>query len=139
MSAANKALLRRWFDEVWNAGRSDTIDELMADNSVVHAAIGDIRGVAEFKAFQAAYRNAFPDMRIQLDQVVAEGDVVAARWTASGTHQGDGLGFAPTGQHARFTGMVFARIQNGRFVEGWDCFNQLDLMQQLGVAPAPGV
>jgi len=137
MSAQNKALLQRWFDEVWNQGRADAIDELMAPDAVVHAATGPLRGPAEFRPFQAAYRSAFPDVHLRLEQIVAEGDMVAARWIATGTHQGDGLGFAATGRRAEFQGMVFARIRDGQFVEGWDCFDQLGLLQQLGAVPTP--
>jgi steroid delta-isomerase-like uncharacterized protein len=138
MSAENKALLQRWFDEVWNDGRLATVDELLAEDAVIHAATGDLRGPVGFKPFHAAYRNAFPDVRLRLDQVVAEGDLVAARWTAAGTHGGDGLGMAATGRRAEFQGMVFARIRDGRFVEGWDCFDQYGMLQQLGLLPAPG-
>lgn len=137
MSAENKALLRRWFEEVWNQGSPEAVDGLMAPDAVVHAATGTLRGPEAFKAFQSAYRNAFPDVHLTLDQIVAEGDMVAARWTARGTHQGDGLGFAATNARAEFQGMVFARIRDGRFVEGWDCFDQLGMLQQLGAVPRP--
>jgi hypothetical protein len=73
MSAEHKAMMHRWFEEVWNKGRSEAIDELLAADGVVHGlGPADLRGPAEFKQFHAAYRNAFPDVRIQLDQVIAE-------------------------------------------------------------------
>ena len=80
MSAENKALLRRWFAEVWNQGRPETIDALLAPGAVVHGSTGDLHGRDAFKAFQAAYRNAFPDVRVDLEEIVAEGNMVAGRW-----------------------------------------------------------
>ena len=133
MSEANKALVRRWFNEVWNEGRAETIDELMAADSRVHG-LGDLpSGPAGFKPFHAAFRNAFPDMQITLDDLVAEGDKVASRFTATATHRGDGLGFPATNRPARFTGMGCIRVRNGKLVEGWNNFDQLGMLQQLGV------
>ena len=137
MSAENKALLRRWFDEVWTKGRTAGIDEMLVPHSVVHGLGADLHGPAGFKPFHAAYRNAFPDIVIQIDAIVAEGDIVAARWSGTGTHQGDGLGFPATGRRAHFNGMVFVRVADGKLVEGWNNFDQLGLLQQLGVVNPP--
>jgi steroid delta-isomerase-like uncharacterized protein len=138
MSAENKVLVRRWFEEVWNKGRAAAIDELLAGNSVVHGLGPNPQGPAEFKKFHAAYRNAFPDVTIQIEAMVAEGDVVATRWSGKATHRGDGLGFAATGKTVRFSGMVFIRVEGGKFVEGWNVFDQLGMLQQIGVVNLPG-
>jgi steroid delta-isomerase-like uncharacterized protein len=137
MSSENKTLVRRWFEEVWNNGRVAAIDEMLASHTVVHGLGDDLHGATEFKRFHSAYRNAYPDVTIQIDDLVAEGDVVAARWTAKGTHRGDGLGFPATGRHVEFTGMVFVRVTDGRLVEGWNNFDQLGMLQQLGVVNLP--
>ena len=137
MSAENKALVRRWFDEVWNKGRSSAIDEMIAEHSMVHGLGPDLRGPAQFKPFQAAFRGAFPDIAIVVEELIAEGDLVAARFTATGTHQGDSLGFPATGRKMRVGGMVFLRTENGAFVEGWNNFDQLGMLQQLGVVETP--
>ena len=137
MSMQNKTLIRRWFDEVWNRGNPAAIDEMLASNAVVHGLGFDLHGPAAFKEFQTAYRTAFPDIRLQVDEVVAEGDLVVARWSGSGTHSGDTLGFAGTGKRAHFTGMAMARIQGGKIVEGWNNFDQLGMLQQLGVVTSP--
>lgn len=140
MSTANKALVRRWFEEVWNKGRVSAIDEMLASDATVHGLGAELRGPAGFKPFHAAYRSAFPDVTIQIDDIVAEGDIVAVRWSGAATHRGDGLGFPATGKQVRFTGMVFVRIEGGKLVEGWNNFDQLGMLQQLGVvSPAPGV
>ena len=137
MSTDNKSLVRKWFDEVWNNGREAMIDELMANHAVVRGLGEDLIGPAGFKPFHQAFRSAFPDIMVHLDQVIAEGDTVAARWTATGTHRGDGLGFAATGRPVQFSGMVFARIVDGKMVEGWNTMDQLGMMQQLGIVDRP--
>jgi steroid delta-isomerase-like uncharacterized protein len=137
MSAENKALVSRWFEEVWTNGRAELIEELLAADSSVYGLGPDLHGAAAFKPFYAAYRTAFPDVAVRIDDVIAEGDIVAARWTATGTHQGDGLGFPATGKKVRFTGMVFVRVANGKMIEGWNSFDQLGMLQQLGVVNLP--
>jgi steroid delta-isomerase-like uncharacterized protein len=137
MSAENKVLIRRWFEEVWNKGRAAAIDELLAGNAVLHGFGPQPATAAAFKQFHAAYRNAFPDVTIQIEEIVAEGDVVAARWRAKGTHRGDGLGMAASGKAAEFNGMGFARVEGGKIAEGWNLFDQLGMLQQLGIATVP--
>ena len=136
MSAENKALVARWFEEVWNKGRSDAIDEMFAADGVAHGLGPDVCGPDGFKAFHATFRQAFPDVRVSVDEMVADGDTVAYRLTAAGTHRGDGLGFAATGLPARFMVMGTARIANGKIVEGWNVLDQLGMLTQLGVVPA---
>ena len=98
MSAENKALIRRWFEEVWNKGREAAIDEMLTPRAMVHGLGPDLQGPDAFKGFYRAYRNAFPDVKIQIEDILAEGDIVATRWAGAGTHQGDGLGFPATGR-----------------------------------------
>ena len=133
MSSENKALVQRWFDEVWTEGRVASIDALMAPSCMVHGLGEDMPSPNGFKVFHAAYRNAFPDVKIGIDHMVAEGDIVAARWSGTGTHRGDGLGIPATHISVKFSGMTFARIQSGKLVEGWNVFDQLGMLQQLGV------
>jgi steroid delta-isomerase-like uncharacterized protein len=134
MTERNKALCRRWFEEVWNQGKVETIDELFAPDCVGHG-LGDepIVGVESFKQFQQAYRGAFPDLRINVEEIVAERDLTATRFTVTGTHHGDSLGFAPTGKPVRITGQVMTRWKDGRIVEGWNNVDIPGLMKQLGV------
>jgi steroid delta-isomerase-like uncharacterized protein len=137
MSTENKALIQRWFEEVWNQGRTAAIDEMLASDGIVHGLGPTLRGPAEFKPFHATYRSAFPDVTFQMDQIVSEGDMVAARWSAAGTHRGDSLGFMATSRRAQFIGMSFTRIRDGKIVEGWNIFDQLGMLQQLGVVTLP--
>ena len=113
------------------------IDELLASHAVVHGLGADLRGPAGFRPFHSAYRDAFPDVMIQIDDIVAQGDIVAARWSGTGTHRGEGLGFAATGRQVHFNGMVFVRVERGKLVEGWNNFDQLGMLQQLGVVNLP--
>jgi len=136
MSSDNKTLVRRWFEEVWNQGRAAAIDELTAPNCTVHGLAPDPVDVAGFRAFYALYRETFPDVHVRVDEIVSEGDLVACRWTVTATHRGNGLGFAATNRPVRFTGMLFARVVNGKLAEGWNNFDQLGMMQQLGVVQA---
>ena len=132
MSSEHKALVRRWFDEVWTKGRAEAIDEMLGTNAVVHGLGSDMRP-ADFKAFHSAYRNAFPEITIQIDDIVAEGNMVAARWSGTGTHQGAGLGFAATGRTVHFTGMIFVRVERGKLVEGWNNFESTWTASTAGV------
>jgi steroid delta-isomerase-like uncharacterized protein len=133
MSQQNKEFVRRWFEEIWNNGRASAVDEMLPAEGVIHGLGGSMRGPEPFKAFHAAYREAFPDITIRIDDMVAEGDLVALRWSGTATHKGDSLGFTATQQRVAFTGMGFVRVVDGKLVEAWNNFDQLGMFQQLGV------
>ena len=139
MSEANKALVRRWFDEVWNQGRVETIDELFAANGVGYG-LGDtdapLHGPAGFKPFVANLRGALPDIHMTIEDIIAADDKVTVRITVEGTHKGAHLGVAPTGRRVRIAGLVVVRIANGQIVEGWNSWDQLGLLRQIGALPA---
>jgi steroid delta-isomerase-like uncharacterized protein len=139
MSEANKAIVRRWFEEVWNQGREETIDELFAKNAVGYG-LGDTdvttRGPAEFKIFANNLRGALPDIHMTIEDSIAEGEKVTVRITVEGTHKGAQLGVAPTGRRIRIAGIVVVRIANGQIVEGWNSWDQLGLLRQIGALPA---
>lgn len=136
MLEENKTLIRRWFEEVWNRGRADAIDEMFAEDGVAHGladeADGALRGTAGFKVFHQNFRDSFPDIVVTVEDMVAEGDKVAARCGVRATHTGDGLGFAATHKAIEITGIVIARIEDGKIVECWNNFDFLRLHQQLG-------
>ena len=140
MSRENVALIHRWFEEVWNKGRAEAIDEMFAEDGVAHG-LGDqgakLIGPAGFKPFFETFRGAFPNIKVTIEDTVSEGDKVAARWVGRMTHQGDHLGFAATGRQAEITGMSIVRIRDGKIVEGWNNFDMMGLMQQLGVISPP--
>jgi predicted ester cyclase len=134
----NKALFQRWFEDVVNANNYSVIDELLAPDYKAHfpgmeAAIDRDGHTGMVEMFAAA----FPDWQETILDVVAEGDNVALRQTAGGTHQGEFQGIQPTGRTVTISGMGIARIQDGRIAESWWEFDALGLMQQLGAIPAP--
>ena len=114
MSAENKALVQRWFDRVWNEGRVEGIDEMFAADGVAHGLGQDLHGPSEFKVFHATFRGAFPEVRLQIEDMSAEGYKDAYRFTATGTHRAGDLCFAETGRTVRFLWMASVRITNGR-------------------------
>jgi len=141
MCERNKALVRRWFEEVWNQGRESTIDELFSAESVAHGlgdSEADVHGPAEFKPFVANLRGSIPDIRIELEDILCEGDRVAVRILLQGTHLGHGLGVAPTGGKVSIQGIIIVRFVNGQIVEGWNSYDQLGLLRQVGALPAAG-
>ena len=137
MSENNKAIVRRLIEEVWNKGNLSLVDELFAPNYEHHdASTPDFgRGPESEKKRVTLYRNAFPDVRLTIEDIIAEGETVMTRWSCRGTHKGDLRGIAPTGKQINISGVTIARLANGKFAEGWVNWDALGLMQQLGVVP----
>jgi steroid delta-isomerase-like uncharacterized protein len=140
MSEGNKVIVRRLFEEVWNKGNLQVTDELFAPTYTHHdSSTPDVgRGPESEKKRATLYRTAFPDVRFQIDDVIAEGETVMARWSCAGTHKADLNGIAPTGKHFSISGITVARFANGKMVEGWVNWDALGFMQQLGVVPELG-
>ncbi len=140
MSETNKTVVRRLFEEVWNTGNLPVTDELFAPNYVHHdSSTPDVgRGPESEKKRATLYRTAFPDLRLTIEDIIAEGETVMARWSCRGTHKGDLSGIAPTGKQFTISGISIARIANGKMAEGWVNWDALGLMQQLGVVPELG-
>ena len=137
---ANKALVRRQFEEGWNQGNLSVADEIFALDYVPHnpAIPVVIPGPEGYKQFAAMYRTVFPDIHFNVDNQIAEGDMVVTRFTITGTHQGELMGVPPTGKQVTVTGINIHRIADGKMVEGWSNTDILGMMQQLGVIPAEG-
>ncbi len=135
-SSDNAALVRRWFEEVWNKGRADAVDEMFDEEGVAHGLADEtgagLRGPAHFRAFHRQFREAFPDIEVVVEDTVSEGDKVAARCTVRGRHGGDTLGFKATDNPVEFTGMTFARVRDGKIVEAWNNFDFMSMFRQLG-------
>ena len=135
----NVVLMRRWFREVWNEGKTQTIYDLMDENGI---AVGQdqpgvvIRGPRGFEKFVNKIRGAFPDLKITLEDAFGADDKVVIRWSATMTHTGEGLDIAPTGKPVKVTGISIAQIENGKIVRGWDNWDQLAMQQQLALAAA---
>jgi steroid delta-isomerase-like uncharacterized protein len=137
MALENSQLIRRWFDQVWNQGRADVIDQMSHPQTKGYgqAEHGRQIDMDEFKKLWSGLRSAFPDIHVTIHDTIEQGEKVAARWTATMTHKGEFLGFAPTGRTATITGISLQRWENGKIMEGWDNWDQLGLLVQLGVVP----
>jgi ketosteroid isomerase-like protein len=137
MSEQNKTNVRRLFEELWSKGNLSVADELIAPTHEHHdPSMPDLgRGPEAEKKRVTLYRNAFPDLRFTIEDVIAEGETVMARYSVRGTHKGDLSGIAPTGKQATVSGMSIVRFAGGKMVEGWANWDALGLMQQLGVVP----
>jgi steroid delta-isomerase-like uncharacterized protein len=133
----NKALVRRFVEEFWNHGNTVTADELMAPDAEIHMPTGETLDLEGLKGFNVAFRAAFPDWHSTFEELVAEGDRVAERWTGRGTHRGELWGIPPTGKSVEGPGSVFYRISGGKIVEFRGQFDMMGLMQQLGVISPP--
>jgi len=136
MSEANKQLLRRWFDEVWNKGRADAIDEMFDEYGIAHGLADDpanpLRGPRGFRPFHTTFREAFPNMEVVIEDMVAEGDKVAARCSVRGKHEGELMGRAATQAPVEFTGITIVRIDKGKIVEAWNNFDFMTMYKQVG-------
>ena len=129
----NKALIRRFTEEFRNRGDLAVADELLAPDYVLHAGLGpDIHGIEGCKQDIITVRKALPDFHMAIDDMVAEGDKVAYRWTMRATHSGEIMGTPPTGKQVTGWGMTIDRIIGGKIVETWNRYDSLDFMQQLG-------
>ena len=140
MSDANKNVVRRLFEEVWNKGNLLVADELFAENYSHHDSSTPEfgRGPESEKKRATLYRTAFPDVRLMIEDIIAEGETVTARCSCKGTHKGDLRGIAPTGKQFTISGISVARFTDGKMVEGWVNWDALGLMQQLGVVAEVG-
>src|SRR5690349_3833602 len=119
----NARLARRWFQEVWNERRAETIHELLLPDSVGHLEGGDVVGPHAFAAVHAEFLKAFPEFRVTVEDTLAQGDQVVVRWSLTGRHHGEGFGRAATGKEVRCRGMTWMRLRDGKLVEGWDSWN----------------
>jgi steroid delta-isomerase-like uncharacterized protein len=138
MSDANR-VSRRIFEEVWNNKDIDAIDELMAADYVHHDPQSPkfSGGKEGYKQLVEYYLKAFPDSHFTIDQEIQQGDTAVTRWTVRGTHKGDLQTFPASGKTFSVSGITVARLQDGKFVESWNNWDALGLMQQLGSASVP--
>ncbi len=136
--AENKVMVRRLFEEGINRGSTAVIQELIGPSYVNHDFPTPVPGPEGFKQMLGMFRSGFPDLRVDLHDVLAEGDKAASRGTWHGTHQGEFMGIPATGKRIAVTYTDIWRFENGKLVENWVQMDLMGLMQQLGVAPAPG-
>lgn len=131
----NKAIVRRYVEQVVCEGHDDLVEEFMAEGIELHGT-GLAPGLAAMEKWVVMLAEAFPDRQVSIDDVVAEGDKVVVRTTLNGTHQGEMQGIPATGNPVSQPSISIFRMSNGKIVEGWFAADNLSMMQQLGVLPA---
>ena len=137
MSQSPEAVIREWFEQLWNQKKLDTIDRLFAADGIAHGLSGDVmRGPEGFRPFYSSFSQAFPDMHIEVLEAIVQGDLVVVRNRVTGTHGGHTLGFPATGRNTTFDGVTIARVVDGKIVEGWNFYDFLSMYQQLGMTIA---
>ena len=134
----NKAIVRRFWG-VWEEGNIDLVDELLAPDYLNHtpASPDQPTGPEGVKGLVAMFRSAMPDLKVIIEDMIAEGEKVATYYTLEGTHEGELFGVPPTGQRLSIKSIAVERVSDGRIREHWRVTDSLDMMQQLGVIPAP--
>jgi steroid delta-isomerase-like uncharacterized protein len=133
----NKAVTHQFLDELFNKRNPAIVDALCVNNVVNHGLGPEASGIEGTKRSASMYLAAFPDLHFTFEDYIAEGDQVVVRWTSTGTHKGELMGIPPTGKQFSGTGMEIYRFEGGKIAEHWLASDQLGLLQQLGVVPAP--
>ena len=136
----NKIIVRRQLEDIWNGKNPNLVDDIFTANFVRYGPSleGEIRGREGFRQLVTMYRTTYPDLRVTLEDQVAEGALVATRWTARGTHRGALMGIAPTGKQISVTGVIIDRFAGGKIEAEWAYYDAMGMLQQLGVASPVG-
>ena len=127
----NATIARRWFAEAWAPDGEPLLDRWLAPDVVGVMESGDVNGPAAFKEMRRQMLHAFPDLRLTVDDLLEQGDNVVVRWTAQGTHQGDGLGMPPSQRAISIRGMTWMTFRDGQIVRGWDTWNLGGMLNHL--------
>ena len=137
--STNRAFARKWNEELFQKRNLDAIDEMVAPNAVLNQAgsPNPLYGPCDVRKWAEGLFTAFPDMKVQIEDIVADEQQVAVHFVASGTHEGEFMGIPATGQTITIHGTSFQRIEDGRVVEEWEVVDLLGLLRQLGVIEAP--
>jgi steroid delta-isomerase-like uncharacterized protein len=136
MSEANKALAKRWFEEVWNEGKREAIREMLAPEAVIQEGGDASVGPDGFYPFFDRMQAAFSDIHVTIHEAISEEDKVCVRWSCMMRHTGNGIGIPPTNKTLHTTGISVVRIAGGRFVAAWQNWDMLGLIQQIKDEPA---
>jgi predicted ester cyclase len=131
MTESERELGMRWFEQVWNQGRRETIAEMMSPDAVLRDGESTTVGRDAFYSFFDRMRATFSEMHASVEDTIAEGDKLCVRWECSCRHTGDGLGVAPTGKTVHTTGISIMRLAGMMFVEAWQNWDMLGMMEQI--------
>jgi steroid delta-isomerase-like uncharacterized protein len=140
MEEENKATARRFYEELFNQGDLDAAEEIVTPDFVLHDPNipEEPRGPEGLKQFVSMYRNVFPDLNFTIEEQIGEGEKVGTRWVAQGTHRGELMGIAPTGNRVTVRAFTLQRFSGGKIAEDWAHYDALGMMRQIGAIPEPG-
>ena len=143
MSVANKVLVYRWYEEVWNKKRESAIDEMLSADVVLYGLTDSpteaLRGTEAFKNYWREMISIFPNLQVAVESTIAEDERVAARFSLRATHTGTGLGVPATGKKIHVSGVRICTFHDGKVVEAWNSFDILSVYRQLGLFPQTGL
>ena len=137
MSKANESVMRRFVEEVINNGNFSAVSEVIHLDYVYRSPDQEIHGSEGLKALIASYRAAFPDLNVNIDDLVADDYKVVISFILTGTHKGDLMGIAATDKPVKIQGMLIGRFEEGKIIEEWEILDQFTMFQQLGVVSFP--
>lgn len=130
-------VLRQWYHDLWNSWNISAADRLLTRDYLLHVSGNPTRFDRDgAKQLVTAFSTAFPDLQHTVDEIIAEGSAVAARWTSRGTHRGEFQGIAATGRRISVSGTTIHHMVEGQIAETWLTFDNLDFLQQLGAVPS---
>ncbi|MBI1257793.1 MAG: ester cyclase [Chloroflexi bacterium] len=135
LAEEQEQLVSRIWDEIWNQGELEACDEVFAPDYFGHLPMMDVHGPEQFKQLVGAYRGAYPDVHLTVEDLFLSGNKVAVRWVSRGTHLGAMMGVPPSGNKIEIMGISLFRLENGRVAEEWEGFDTLKMMQQIGALP----
>jgi len=138
MSGQNEAIARRYFEEIFNKGKLEVAEEIVANTCINHDRVNEVQGIGGVKELAAKYRKAFPDLHLAIEDTISQADKVVVRWSWSGTHKGDLAGLAPTGKQTGGTGTTVFRVAGGKIAESWVNWDTLGMLEKLGVVQQAG-
>ena len=138
MPGQNEAIAHRYFEEIFNQGKLDVAEEIVANTHINHDRVNEVQGIGGVKELAAKYRTAFPDLHLATEDTISQGDKVVVRWSWSGTHKGDLAGLAPTGKQTGGTGITVFRVADGKIAESWVNWDTLGMLEKLGVVQQAG-
>jgi steroid delta-isomerase-like uncharacterized protein len=143
MSVANKVLVYRWYEEVWNKKRENAIDEMLSPDVVLYGLTDSpteaLIGPEAFRVYWRQMIGIFPDLQAAVESTIAEDDRVAARCSLRATHSGEGMGVKPTGKKIHVTGVRICTFRDGKVTEAWNSFDFLLVYRQLGLIAKGGI
>ena len=137
MSETYKTIIRRFMEEAINKGNFSVLDEVIHPDYIYRSPDQELQGIESLRGLFTAYRDAFPDLNIQIDDMIIDGDKSVTCFTLTGTHEGELMGIPATGKQVKVNGMVLSRFKDDKIIEEWELLDQFTLFQQLGIISLP--